>query len=170
MTIDSPFTTLGIPAIISILSILPFIFKSKSKEENKQNQKSLDNFKICYLFVLGLAILTVIVLISIQVMAYNTPSRALLLCSVLLIACADRLIDLSALSTAIKSSLDNTLHYFVLVLCLIPALWQLMLYIIPSNISSQLNIMTAVQLVLMLSALILSVIKRPAKATSTPTK
>jgi hypothetical protein len=161
---------IGIPMAISVLSILPFIFSSKSEEENKQNNKSIDHFKICYLLFLGLAILALIIFISIQVMAYNTPSRALLLCSVLLIACADRLIDLSALITAIKASLANTLHYFVLVLCLIPALWQLMLFIIPSNISDQLNIMTAVQLVLMLSALILSVIKRPAKAIPTLTK
>ncbi len=163
MTIDSPIINAGIPLAIALLAAAPLILISKCGKRNEKLKSTSDNLIACYLLVLGLAIFALIVIEGIEVMGISNGTRALFLCSVLLVACIDRLINLSFIRMAIKATLANTLFYFVALLCSIPIIWQLLLYLVPQNISNQLKMMSAIEIFLMLAMLVLGMISRPTK-------
>ncbi len=167
MTIDSPIVNAGIPLAICLLSSLPLILMGKFGIRDNEVRSNANNLIACYLLVLGLAIFALIVIEGIEVMGINNGARALFLCSVLLVACLDRLINLSTIRKVIKTTLANTLFYFVTLLCSIPIIWQLLLYLVPQSISNQLKMMSAIEILLMLIMLVLGMISRPTKKIET---
>ena len=170
MTASSDLINIGFPLGIGILSAVPFLLVPDLGKKEEESRDSTYYAIICYFLVLGLAALVLIITQGIEVMGINNGNRALFICSILVAACLDRIIDLSGTKIFIKTSLINRLHYFVILLCAVPIIWQLLTYLVPKEISSKLNIMGAIEILLMLIMLVLGIINRPNKKVETEPK
>ncbi len=166
MPINPELINLWIPLVICLLSALPFLFiPNLAKKENESKDSSYYSV-ICYLLLLGLIILVFVISKSIEIMSVHNGNRALFVCAILLVACIDRIIDLWS-KLAIKTSLINRLQYFVILLCSIPIIWQLLIHLIPSEISGKTRIMSAAEILLMFIMLTLGIINRPHRKNET---
>ncbi len=167
MTINPELVNLGIPLAICLLSALPFLFVPTLGKSDGDTKTSPYYVAVSYLLILILVVLVLIIMQSVEIMSFNNGNRALFVCSILLVACLDRLIDLSALKVTIKASLISRLQYFVILLCSIPIIWQLLIHLIPAEISGKSKIMSAIEILLMLILLVLGIINRPFKKNDT---
>lgn len=163
MFINSEIINLGIPLAICLLSAIPFLLVPGLGKKEEESLSATYYLTIGYFLILGLGVLVLIIAQSIEVMGINNGNRALFVCAILIAACLDRLIDLSGARIFIKTNLINRLHYFVILLCSIPIIWQLLTHLVPAEISSKLNIMGGIEILLMLIMLVLGIINRPNK-------
>lgn len=171
MTINPELINLGIPLAICVISALPFIFIPElGKNEENDSKYSYYYPILYYLLFLGLLILVLIIGKSFEIMSFDNGNRTIFICAVLLVACLDRIIDLWSPRITLKSSLVCRLHYFVILLCTIPILWQLLIHIIPPEISGQQKIMSGAEIFLMFIMLTLGMINRPARRADTHKK
>jgi hypothetical protein len=109
------------------------------------------------LIVLVLAAFMLVVLQGMQLMAVDSSDRSLFICSILLIACIDQLLNLLPLRIRLQFDIAELLLYSTLLICSVPLLWQVSRYVVPLEISSKPGIMRAVEISLMLIMVVLCV-------------
>ncbi len=152
-----------IPLTVCVLGILPFLFNSRLRQNDEDIAKFTFHFMFCYLLLLGFAVIALIMVQATLVMSSHIGSPSLFICTILLVACIDKLIDLSQKMVFIKANLLKRLLYFVFLLSSIPILWQLLTKIVPESLSQNTKLMTGVEVLLILSMFALGVVNRPAK-------
>src|ERR1700733_15152751 len=91
---NSEIINLGIPLAICLLSAIPFLLVPGLGKKEEESQSATYYLTICYFLILGLGALVLIIIQSIEIMGINNGNRALFVCSILVGACLDRLIDL----------------------------------------------------------------------------
>lgn len=151
------------PLTIFALAFMPFILFPSLREKNEEIKQITYNSIFCYLVILGMLLIGLITLDAIEVMGTHSGPRALFITAILLIACFDKVIDLVPQMAFVKTNLIKRLAYFVTILCSIPLLWQILLWLVPESHAADLKLMTTLQIVLMLTFFALGVINFPAK-------
>jgi hypothetical protein len=146
-----------VPVLVILLALMPFLF-FRLVHKNAQNRKLAENnWLIAYLIVLVLAAFMLVVLQGMQLMAVDSSDRSLFICSILLIACIDQLLNLLPLRIRLQFDIAELLLYSTLLICSVPLLWQVSRYVVPLEISSKPGIMRAVEISLMLIMVVLCV-------------
>jgi hypothetical protein len=163
MNIELQTINIVIPLSICAAGMLPFILIPSLRKADEDMRKPIYYGIFSYLLLLVLTILTLIIIESIKIMSYQNGARSLFICAILLIACIDKAIDFSPSMVFIKANLAKRLLYFVAVLCSIPLIWQILMSIVPTDISNRFGLMSVVQVLLMLIMFSLGVINKPSK-------
>jgi hypothetical protein len=163
MNVEGQIVNTIIPLMISVLGMLPFLFFPSIRNNDEDIEKNVYYAIFGYLLFLGFVVIGLITLQAILATRSQNNQASLFICALLLVACIDNIIDLFPGMIFVKANLLKRLLYFVLILCVIPIVWQIFGTLVPMSISSNTKLMTATEILLMISMFSLGIVNYPAR-------